>query len=218
MLKLKRQVIRALNIKVGNTLGQMELVHDFYKNSLDDVLNSNINNTVASTIDMNPCPLMQITSATQPEIPFDVPLLSRLFNEAASGGDKNSSPSAKRNSSPTLPSIIVSRELSNLLLRPSDNYGKLRKEKPRAVLTSRGLKDSSYITDQSGSQKTSDVSKSNANGTENSWRNQTQKSSSVVRDQKGDIRSDLSKRKLKSESSMGGNLICDDSNLILVGN
>ena len=210
--------MRALNIKVGDTPGQTEPVHDPYKDSLDDVLDSDIDDTVASTIDTNPCLLRRITSATQPGTPFDVPLPWGLFSEAASGGDKNSSPSAKRSLSPTLPPSIVPREPSNPLLRPSGNYGKLRKGKPRAALTSRGLGDSGYITDQSGSQGASAVSKSNADGTESSWRNRTQKGSSVVREQKGDVGSDVSQGKVKRESSMVGNLIRDDSDLILVGN
>ena len=36
---------------------------------------------------------------------------------------------------------------------------------------SQGLRDSNYITDQFGSQGASALSKSNANGTESSWRN-----------------------------------------------
>ena len=45
-----------------------------------------------------------------------------------------------------------------------------------------------------------------------------QKGSSVVREQKGDVGSDISYRKLKRESSIVGNLIHDDSDLILVSN
>ncbi len=180
--KLKRQVMRAMNIKARDSLGQTEPVHDPYKDSQDDVLDSNINDTVASTIDTNPSSSRRTTSLIQPGMPLDVPLPSGLFSEAASGGDKNSSPSAKRSSSPTLPPSIVSRELSNPLLRPSGNYDKLRKEKSRAAITSLGLKDSGYITDQSGSQGASAVSKSNSDGTENSWQNRTQKGSSVVRE------------------------------------
>ena len=55
MSKLRRQVMRVLNIKVGNTPGQTELVYDLYKDSLDDVLDNDINNIVASKININPC-------------------------------------------------------------------------------------------------------------------------------------------------------------------
>ncbi len=96
MSKLRRQVMRALNIKARDTQGQTEPVHDPYKDSLDDVLDSDIDDTVASTIDTNPCPLRQTTSATQSGMPLDVLLPSELFSEVASGGNKNSSPSAKR--------------------------------------------------------------------------------------------------------------------------
>ena len=136
MSKLKRQVIQALNIKAGDTQGQTEPVHDPDKDSLDNVLNSNIDDTVASTIDTNPYLLRQTTSAIQPGKPLDVPPPSKLFSKAASGGDKNSSPSAKSDTSPILPPSIVSRESSNFLLRPSGNNGKRKKRKPRAALTS----------------------------------------------------------------------------------
>ena len=174
--------MRALNIKAEDTQEKTEPVHDSYKDSLDDILDSDINNIVASTIDTNSCLLRRTTSATQSGTSLDVPLPLGLFSEVASGGDKNSSPSAKRSSSPTLPPNTVSREPSNPLLRPSGNYGKLRKRKPRAAITSWGLEDLGYITDQSGSQGASSVSKSNADGTESSRRNRTQKGSSVVKE------------------------------------
>ncbi len=218
MSKLGRQVIRALNIKAGDTQGQTEPVHDPYKDSLDNVLDSNIDDTVASTIDIISCSLRRTTSATQPGTSFDVLLPSGLFSEAASGGDKNSSPSAKRSSSLTFPPSTVSREPSNPLLRPSGNYGKLRKRKLKAIFTSRGLGDSGYITDQSGSQGASAVSKTNPDGTECSWRNQTKKGSSVVKEMKGDVGPDVSIGKLNRENSMVGNLILDDSDLMLVSN
>ncbi len=160
--------MRALNIKAENTQGQMEPVHDPYKDSLDDVLDIDIDDTVAGTINTNPYSLRRTTSATQLGTPLDVLLPSGLFSEAANGRDKNSSPSTKRSSSSTLPPKTVSKEPSNLLLRPSGNYGKREKRKPRAAFTSRGLGDSGYITDQSGSQGAFAVSKSNADGTESS--------------------------------------------------
>ncbi len=168
MSKLKRQVMRALNIKAEDTQGQTEPVHDLYKDSLDNVLDSDINDTVASTIHTNACLLKQTTSAIQLETPLDVLLPSGLFSETASGADKNFSLSAKKSSSSTLPPSTISKEPSNLLLRPSSNYGKLRKGKLRASVTSRGLGDSGYITDQSVSQGASVVSKSNADSTESS--------------------------------------------------
>ncbi len=119
-------------------------------------------------------------SATQAGMTFEVPLPLPLFSQPASGEDKNSSLSVKRSSSPRLPQSIVSREPSNPLFRPSSNYYKLKKRKPRAALTSQGLGDSGYITDEFGSQCDSDVSKSNADGTESSWRNRTPKGSSVL--------------------------------------
>ena len=52
MSKLKRQVIRALNIKAGDTQGQIELVYDPYKNNLENILNSTLDNTVAGIINV----------------------------------------------------------------------------------------------------------------------------------------------------------------------
>ena len=196
----------------------MEPVHDPYKNSLDDVLDSDIDDTVASTIDTNLCPLRQSMLATQSGMLFGIPLSSGLFGETASSRDKNSSLSTKKSSSLTLPASIIPKEPSNPLLRPIGNYGKLRKGKLRVALKSWGLENLGYIMDQSGSQGTSTVNKSNDDGTENSWRNRMQKGSSVVREQKRNIRSDVSQEKLKQESSIVDNLIHDDSDLILVGN
>ena len=171
MSKLRREVMRALNIKIRDTSGQTKPVHDLYKNSLDDVLDSNINDIVASTTNTNSCSLRQTTSAIQPGMPFDILLPLGLFSEEASGGDKNSSSSTKRSSLPTLPLSNVPREPSNPLLRPSSNYGKLKKRKPRAAFTSQGLGDLGYITDQYGSQDAFAMSKSNADGMESFWRN-----------------------------------------------
>ena len=67
MSKLRQQAMCALNIKVEDILGQTEPVHDLFKNSCDDVLDSNINDIVASTINMNPCLLRQTISALNQE-------------------------------------------------------------------------------------------------------------------------------------------------------
>lgn len=143
-----------------DTPGQTKPVYNFYKDSLNDVLDSNIDDTLASTINTNLCPLRQTTSAIQLGMPFDIPLPLGLFSEAASGEDKNSSPLAKRSLSPTLPTYNVPREPSYRLLRPS------RKRKPKATLMFWGLEDSGIITDQSRSQGASLLSKSNANSME----------------------------------------------------
>lgn len=58
MSKLKQQVIQALNIKTKDIQRQTELVHDSYKNSLDNVIDSNIDDIVASIINTNSCLLM----------------------------------------------------------------------------------------------------------------------------------------------------------------
>ena len=127
--KLRRQVIWALKKKIRHIPGQTESVHDPYKDSLDDVLDSNINDSVTSTINTNPCLLKQIMSATQPEMPINVPLLLRLFSEITSGRDKSFNFFAERSLSSILLSNNISKEQLNLLLRPSSNYGKLKKKK-----------------------------------------------------------------------------------------
>lgn len=85
---------------------------------------------------MNSRLLKQITSATQPEILFDVTLLSGLFSKTANGEDKNSSFSVKKRLLSTLLSSIMPKKLSNLLLRPCSNYSKLKKGKPKMALIS----------------------------------------------------------------------------------
>ena len=210
--------MRALNIKVRDTPGQTVPVHNPDKDSLNDILDSDINDKVASTTDTNPCTLKRTISATQPGTFFDIPLPSRLFGEAASDGDKNSSPFGKRSLLPLLLPIIVLKEPSNPFFKLFGNYRKLKKRKPRAALISWGLADLSYITYQSGSQRVFAVSKGNIDSMENSWRNQMQKGSSIVREQKEDIGLDVSQGKLKRESSMIVNFIHDDSDLTLVDN
>ena len=64
MSKLRRQVIQALNIKAEDSQGQIKTLYDPYKDSLDNVLNSSIDEKVASTINTNPYPLRQSTSVT----------------------------------------------------------------------------------------------------------------------------------------------------------
>ena len=44
-------------------------------------------------------------------------------------------------------SSIVLKESSNSLLKPTSNYDKLRKKKPKPILTYWDLRDLGYITD-----------------------------------------------------------------------
>lgn len=103
--------MRALKIKVEDTSRQTEAVHDSYKDSLDDVLDSYINDEVGSTININPYLLRQTTSSNQLGMLFDVPLPLGLFSEAVSGADKNFNPFAKRSSSLTLPPSHLPKKL-----------------------------------------------------------------------------------------------------------
>ncbi len=73
--KLKRQVMRALNITVRDTQEQTEPIHNPYKDSLDDILDSDIDDIVAKTIRTKPGPLRQNVSLTQPCMLQDVDIL-----------------------------------------------------------------------------------------------------------------------------------------------
>ncbi len=53
-----------LNITVDDIQGQTKLVHNPYKDSLDDILDSNVNNIMAKTIYTKPEPLRQSISIT----------------------------------------------------------------------------------------------------------------------------------------------------------
>lgn len=55
-----QQIIQALNLTIKNMQRQTKPIHDFYKNILDNVLDSKINNILDST---NLCLVKQIISA-----------------------------------------------------------------------------------------------------------------------------------------------------------
>ncbi len=67
--------MRALNITVGDTQGQTKPIHDPYLDSLDNNLDSDIENIVAKTIHTKQGPLMQDASITQLCTPQDVNVL-----------------------------------------------------------------------------------------------------------------------------------------------
>ncbi len=112
--KLKQQVMRALNITVGDTQRQTEPIHDPYKDSLDNILDSDIDDIVAKTIHIKPGSLRQDVLITQPCIPQDVNVLqsSGDFGQAFSRRDKHFSSLARVKSSPGLPPNIVPPDYS----------------------------------------------------------------------------------------------------------
>ena len=57
--------MHTFNITIGNIYGQTKPIHDPYKDSLDDVLDSNIDNIVAKTIHIKLKPLRQGILITQ---------------------------------------------------------------------------------------------------------------------------------------------------------
>ena len=147
-LKLKRQVILALNVRERDTQGQTEPVFDPYRDSLEDVMDSNVDNGVPGR--NNPLrPSKPSAPALRPE--RAVPLLSRLLGDgtrARSSKGNNSSTFPLGNSSPKLPPSIVPNDPSNPLLNSNDCM--LWKTKKSAILTSGSLgANSNYSEGQS---------------------------------------------------------------------
>ncbi len=56
--------MHALHITVGDTKGQTEPIHNPYEDSLDNILDSNLDDIVAKTVYIKPGPLKQGTSIT----------------------------------------------------------------------------------------------------------------------------------------------------------
>ena len=140
--------MRALNMREGDTQGQTEPVFDPYRDSLEDVMDSNVDNGVPGR--NNPLrPSKPSAPALRPE--RAVPLLSRLLGNdtrATSSKGNNSSTFPSGNSSPKLLPSIVPNDLSNPLLNSNDR--RLWKTKKSAMLTSGGLgADLSYSAGQS---------------------------------------------------------------------
>lgn len=148
MSKLNWQVLWALNIKTKDIQGQAELVYDSYKDSLDNILNSIIDDIVASIINKNLCLLKQIILNTKQGIIFNIQMPLGLFYKATSNRDKNSSLFIKKSILPILLSSILPKKLSNPVFRPSGNYDKLRKGKFKAAFIFWALKNSGYIKNQ----------------------------------------------------------------------
>lgn len=101
--------MHTLNIIISNIQGQIKLVYDPYKNSLDNILDSNINNIVAKIVYIKPWPLRQSASITQPYILQNINILqlSGNFDQVSSRKDKHSSFFVKVKSCSWLPPSIV---------------------------------------------------------------------------------------------------------------
>lgn len=79
-----------LNIKVKDIYKrEIKLIYDFYKNNLNDILNSNIDNSVINIININAYLLRKIILITQLEIFINILLLLELFNKTANSKNKN---------------------------------------------------------------------------------------------------------------------------------
>lgn len=131
-----------LNIQERDTQEQTEPLFDYYRDSLKDVIDNNIDNVVSSRNN-----LLQLSKPSIPALQLKraIPLLFGFFSNdtrATSSKANNSSKFSLNNSLPKLPPSIVLNNLSNLLSK-SDNC-RLQKIKKRAILTSKGLGDSSY--------------------------------------------------------------------------
>lgn len=108
-------------------------------------MDGNINHIIPKTTNINTYLLRQTTSNTQLGIFFDVPLPSELFGKTTSGKDKIFILLTNKSISPTLPSNLVQKKLSNLLFRSSSNYSKLTKGKPKTALIFQALRELNYI-------------------------------------------------------------------------
>ncbi len=128
--------MHALNIIIGDTQGQSEPIHNLYKDSLDDILDSNIDNIVAKIIYTKPGPLRQDVLITQLCMPQDVDILqsSKDFGQASSRRDKYSTSLTRVKSSPGLPPSIVSSDYSAINTSSiGDDWVKQGQPKARAV-------------------------------------------------------------------------------------
>lgn len=94
MLTFKRQVISALNIKIKNTQIQTKPVYDFYKNSLDNVMNNNIDEIIDNT---NLYLVKLIILTILPKTICNIFLLLGLFIKKTSSTGKNFSFFAQKN-------------------------------------------------------------------------------------------------------------------------
>lgn len=126
---------------------QTELVFNLYRDSLEDVMDSDIDDELLGK-NNNLRPSKPSTPAVWPG--KAVPLLSGLLGNSsrATTSKKNTSkPLPTSNSSPRLPSSIVSQDPLSLLSKSNDC--RLKKMKKSVRLASGGLVDSSYSTGQS---------------------------------------------------------------------
>ena len=210
--------MRTLNLREGDTQGQTKPVFDPYRDSLEDVINSDVDDGVPGR--NNPLqPSKPSTPALQPE--RAVPLLSWLLSDGTrttSSKGNNSSTFPLGNLLPKLPPSIVLNDPLNSLLNSDDR--RLWKTKKSAMLMSGGLgANLSYSAGQSAgalSQDSLAVSENNTDGKDNSCGKLTRESSGFDKSQKSSMGLDFPHGKLKQESSCLSDSVQGD--LILVGN
>lgn len=134
--KLKWQVLRALNITVNSTQGQTKPIHNPYKDSLDNILDSNVDNIMAITVYINLGPLKQSVSITQLCMlqDIDVLQLSKDFSQVSSKRDKHFSSPVRVKSSFGLPPSIVPLDYSTINTSGiSNDWVKQEQPKARAI-------------------------------------------------------------------------------------
>lgn len=85
--------MQTFNIKIEDRQKQIKTIWDPYKNSLNNLLDSNINNIVDST---NFYLIKQTISTTQSKMLCNISLLSELSGKVVSSNSKNSSFFAKK--------------------------------------------------------------------------------------------------------------------------
>lgn len=112
--------MHALNIRKKDTKEQIKLVFDCYRNSVENVIDNNIDNEIFGKNN-----LLQLTKLKPPAFSLKkaIPLLSRLFNnntKAISSKSNNFSTFLLSNLSPILLSSIMPNDLLNSLLKSND--------------------------------------------------------------------------------------------------
>lgn len=118
--KFKQQIMYALNIRKKNIQEQKKPRFDFYRDSLEEMIDSNIDNRVS---DKNNFLWQSKSNISALSLKQLVLLLSRLFGNstmAINSKNNNSSTFLLRNLSTKLPLSIIPNDLLNLLLKSND--------------------------------------------------------------------------------------------------
>lgn len=123
--------MQTFNIKIEDRQKQIKTIWDPYKNSLNNLLDSNINNIVDST---NFYLIKQTISTTQSKMLCNISLLSEFSSKVVSSNSKNSSFFAKKIHYPSCRQIFCQKSYSNLLFKLFNKDSGLKKEKVMVII------------------------------------------------------------------------------------